>query len=82
MIALLDYGSGNLRSVEKALRKVGADVRRVTGPGGLKEASAAVLPGVGAGFFNDQSPRSFATGSMPGPIFVGNFVADTTTTSP
>ena len=48
MIALLDYGSGNLRSVEKALRKVGADVRRVTGPGGLKEASAAVLPGVGA----------------------------------
>ena len=48
MIALLDYGSGNLRSVEKALRKVGADVRRVTGPEGLKDASAAVLPGVGA----------------------------------
>jgi len=48
MIALLDYGSGNLRSVEKALRKVGADVRRVTRPEGMKEASAAVLPGVGA----------------------------------
>ena len=48
MIALLDYGSGNLRSVEKALHKVGADVRRVTGPEGMKEARAAVLPGVGA----------------------------------
>ncbi len=48
MIALLDYGSGNLRSVEKALRKVGAEVRRVTGPEQLNEARAAVLPGVGA----------------------------------
>jgi len=48
MIALMDYGSGNLRSVEKALRKVGADVQLITGPEGLKEARAAVLPGVGA----------------------------------
>ena len=48
MIALLDYGSGNLRSVEKALLKVGAEVRLVTRPEGMKEARAAVLPGVGA----------------------------------
>ncbi|HKQ38438.1 MAG TPA: imidazole glycerol phosphate synthase subunit HisH [Verrucomicrobiae bacterium] len=48
MIALMDYGSGNLRSVEKALRKVGGDVQVITGPKGLKEARAAVLPGVGA----------------------------------
>ena len=48
MIALLDYGSGNLRSVEKALRKVGADVRLVTRPEGMKDAEAIVLPGVGA----------------------------------
>ncbi len=48
MLALLDYGSGNLRSVEKALRKVGADVRVITRPDGLKDARAAVLPGVGA----------------------------------
>src|SRR5688572_28089128 len=48
MIALMDYGAGNLRSVEKALRKVGADVQVITGPEGLKEARAAVLPGVGA----------------------------------
>jgi len=48
MIALLDYGSGNLRSVEKALRKVGADVKVITHTDGLNEARAAVLPGVGA----------------------------------
>ena len=48
VIALLDYGSGNLRSVEKALRKVGADVRVMTRPEGLRDARAAVLPGVGA----------------------------------
>ena len=48
MIALLDYGSGNLRSVHKALVKVGADVRVVTQPGDLGDAQAAVLPGVGA----------------------------------
>jgi len=48
VIALMDYGSGNLRSVEKALRKAGADVQVITGPEGLKEARAAVLPGVGA----------------------------------
>jgi glutamine amidotransferase len=48
VLALLDYGSGNLRSVEKALRKVGADVRVITRPDGLKDARAAVLPGVGA----------------------------------
>ena len=48
MIALLDYGSGNLRSVQKALQKVGADVRVTTSPDGMKEARAAVLPGVGA----------------------------------
>src|SRR5436190_24201014 len=44
----MDYGSGNLRSVEKALRNVGADVQVITGSEGLKSARAAVLPGVGA----------------------------------
>ena len=48
MIALLDYGSGNLRSVEKALRKVGADLLVTTRPEALREARAVVLPGVGA----------------------------------
>ncbi len=48
MIALLDYGSGNLRSVHKALLKVGAAVRIVQHPEGLRDARAVVLPGVGA----------------------------------
>ena len=48
MIALLDYGSGNLRSVHKALLKVGASVRIVERPEGMKGARAVVLPGVGA----------------------------------
>ena len=48
MIALLDYGSGNLRSVEKALQRVGADVRLVRDPAGMREAHGVVLPGVGA----------------------------------
>ena len=48
VIALLDYGAGNLRSVEKALRFVGADVRVVTRPDEMRDARAAVLPGVGA----------------------------------
>lgn len=48
MIALLDYGSGNLRSVEKALRKAGADLLVTTRPEPLREARAVVLPGVGA----------------------------------
>ena len=48
MMALLDYGAGNLRSVEKALRFVGGNVRLVQSPDGMKNASAVVLPGVGA----------------------------------
>ena len=48
MIALLDYGSGNLRSVHKALLKVGADVRLVKSPRDIGDADAMVLPGVGA----------------------------------
>ena len=48
MIALLDYGSGNLRSVHKSLLKVGADVRLVQRPDEIGDASAMVLPGVGA----------------------------------
>ena len=48
MIALLDYGSGNLRSVHKSLLKVGANVRLVQRPEEIGDARALVLPGVGA----------------------------------
>ena len=48
MIAIVDYGMGNLRSVEKALERVGAEVRVVSTPKALDDASGIVLPGVGA----------------------------------
>ncbi len=48
MIAVLDYGIGNLRSAEKALQRVGGDARLVTDPAVAKAADAVVLPGVGA----------------------------------
>ena len=48
MIALIDYGAGNLRSVHKALKHLGAEVRLVTQPDQMKGARAVVLPGVGA----------------------------------
>lgn len=48
MLALLDYGAGNIRSVEKALRAVGANVQRTATPAGMRDAHGVVLPGVGA----------------------------------
>lgn len=48
VIALIDYGSGNLRSVHKALLAVGAEVRVTRRPEEMGGAHAAVLPGVGA----------------------------------
>jgi glutamine amidotransferase len=48
VLALIDYGSGNLRSVHKALLKVGAQVRIVQRPEEIGDARGMVLPGVGA----------------------------------
>lgn len=48
MIALLDYGSGNLRSVHKSLLKVGAEVVLVKTPEEIGDCHGMVLPGVGA----------------------------------
>lgn len=48
MIAIVDYGTGNLRSVEKGFLKVGVDARVVREPQAVDDADAVVLPGVGA----------------------------------
>ena len=48
MIAIVDYGIGNLGSVTKGFRHVGADVRLTGEPEVLRRASALVLPGDGA----------------------------------
>lgn len=74
MIALIDYGAGNLRSVYKALKFLGADVQIVTKPEETNAAHAMVLPGVGA--FDDciqaldkqqmlQSARDFIKSGRP-----------------
>src|SRR4029453_7226790 len=47
LIAVLDYGIGNLRSAQKALEHVGADARLPADPGLVRDAAAVVLPGVG-----------------------------------
>ncbi len=48
MIAVLDYGIGNLRSAEKALQHLGADARLIDDPARAATADGLVLPGVGA----------------------------------
>ncbi len=48
MIAIVDYGVGNLRSVERALLRVGARPRLTSDKDELASASGLVLPGVGA----------------------------------
>jgi imidazole glycerol-phosphate synthase subunit HisH len=48
VIAVVDYGVGNLRSVSKALEKVGAEVCVTSSPAEIDSADAVVLPGVGA----------------------------------
>jgi imidazole glycerol-phosphate synthase subunit HisH len=47
-IVVLDYGSGNLRSAERALRRVGADVEVTADPDAALDADGLVVPGVGA----------------------------------
>jgi len=48
MIAIIDYGMGNLRSVQKGFEKVGAEAIVTADPKALSEADKVVLPGVGA----------------------------------
>ncbi|MCS7315371.1 MAG: imidazole glycerol phosphate synthase subunit HisH, partial [Bryobacterales bacterium] len=47
MIAIYDYGAGNLRSVANTLEAIGAPYVIVREPGGLARASKVILPGVG-----------------------------------
>ncbi len=60
MIALIDYGMGNLHSVAKALEKAGAKASLVKNPEELRQATRIVLPGVGA--FRDCASALTETG--------------------
>src|SRR5688500_17732614 len=48
MITIVDYGMGNLRSVQKACEKVGAEARIAADPAAIAAADKLILPGVGA----------------------------------
>ncbi len=61
MIALVDYGAGNVRSVHKALEAVGGRVVVARTPLAIRDAERIVLPGVGA--FGDCM-RSLAAGGL------------------
>jgi glutamine amidotransferase len=59
-IVIVDYGMANLRSVQKALEKVGHPATVSGEPGRVAEADAVVLPGVGA--FRDAIARLHEAG--------------------
>jgi imidazole glycerol-phosphate synthase subunit HisH len=46
-VFIVDYGAGNLPSVERAVRALGAETKRATEPDHIAEAQAIILPGVG-----------------------------------
>jgi len=48
MIAIVDYGAGNLRSVANVIGKLGYQPTVTSKPGDLRDATAVILPGVGA----------------------------------
>jgi glutamine amidotransferase len=56
-LAVIDYGAGNLRSVVRALTKVGANLEVTSDPDVARRAPAVVLPGVGATLDTMQSLR-------------------------
>ena len=48
MIAVIDYGAGNIQSVMKALRHIGCDCVLTSDPQIINKAQGAILPGVGS----------------------------------
>jgi glutamine amidotransferase len=48
LIAIIDYGMSNLRSVQRAFARCGVEADIITTPEGLVDARGAVIPGVGA----------------------------------
>lgn len=59
-LGLIDYGMGNLHSVQRAFERLGASVEPLQGPEGLGGCDALVLPGVGA--FDPAMERLRAAG--------------------
>lgn len=63
MIAVIDYGAGNIQSVMKALRHIGCDCVLTSDPQIINKAQGAILPGVGSfGDCMDNIEKSNLTG--------------------
>ena len=71
MIAVIDYGAGNLRSVTNAIAKLGQQVKVTSDPSELSNARAVILPGVGAAAGTMESLKVLG---LAGPIC--RFIAD------
>jgi imidazole glycerol-phosphate synthase subunit HisH len=71
IVGVVDYGAGNLVSIEQALTSVGADVRFVRYPDDLAGADALVVPGVGAA---DPAIRRVAAARLVDPLL--RWIAD------
>jgi glutamine amidotransferase len=57
MIAIVDYGAGNLRSVVNAITKLGYQLKITSNPSEVLNARAVILPGVGAAAYTMKSLR-------------------------
>jgi glutamine amidotransferase len=71
MIAVIDYGAGNLRSVVNAITSLGYQPKITSNPGMVLDAQAVILPGVGAA---TDTVTSLKRLGLDGPI--GQFVAE------
>lgn len=72
MIAVIDYGMGNLRSVQKALQVVGAKAKVTSDPKELKKCGKLVFPGVGSfGEAMKELKRHKLTGAIKDAIAEG-----------
>lgn len=65
MIAIVDYGMGNLRSAQKAFERVGAEAAIVSAPAPIAQADKLVLPGVGN---FGQAVQNLRSGGLVEPI--------------
>ena len=65
MIAIINYGVGNLFSLESSFNAINQDVKIITNPDDLAHSDRIILPGVGA--FEDAAKKLFASG-MAAPL--------------
>lgn len=63
MIALIDYGVGNIRNVYRAMNEIGLEVEITRDPEVINRSQAIILPGVGA--YRDAMENLRATGLIP-----------------